>query len=457
MHFVKYKHFRPDKYLERCSLPDVMRQRLQLRARRIMQPRRAPRLGGEPIERGPELVPLAIVVPHDELRPLEGAEQAEDGGLVQTEVTGDLGEPGLDPRLADGAQHIERSLYRAGPEADAIAHVRGTLFHVGAYHRPPDRRGQESPTLFSPAMRLAVSRFVGRTLSVALTTLVIATSVTQAGAQPARSPAPRGTLFIVGGGPQPPALVQEFVRLAGGAGHAKIIVFAMASADGKASGEEKAEDLRKLGATALNVWATHDEANTDSVAHLLDGATGIWFGGGDQVLLTKALRGTKTEAAIHARYRAGAVVGGTSAGAAVMSAAMITGDERHPGGVRPVKDSASYMTIARDNMIMADGFGLLTNAVVDQHFLRRRRSNRLVSVVLEQPTHLGVGIDESTALIVRPDGKWRVMGESAAIVYDARRARITPTGTTLGATGVVMSVLPDGSTFDPKTGVATLP
>jgi len=108
-------------------------------------------------------------------------------------------------------------------------------------------------------------------------------------------------------------------------------------------------------------------------------------------------------------------------------------------------------------MIMADGFGLLTNAVVDQHFLRRRRSNRLVSVVLEQPTHLGVGIDESTALIVRPDGKWRVMGESAAIVYDARRARITPTGTTLGATGVVMSVLPDGSTFDPKTGVATLP
>jgi len=306
-------------------------------------------------------------------------------------------------------------------------------------------------------MRLAVSRFVGRTLSVALTTLVIATSVTQAGAQPARSPAPRGTLFIVGGGPQPPALVQEFVRLAGGAGHAKIIVFAMASADGKASGEEKAEDLRKLGATALNVWATHDEANTDSVAHLLDGATGIWFGGGDQVLLTKALRGTKTEAAIHARYRAGAVVGGTSAGAAVMSAAMITGDERHPGGVRPVKDSASYMTIARDNMIMADGFGLLTNAVVDQHFLRRRRSNRLVSVVLEQPTHLGVGIDESTALIVRPDGKWRVMGESAAIVYDARRARITPTGTTLGATGVVMSVLPDGSTFDPKTGVATLP
>jgi len=195
----------------------------------------------------------------------------------------------------------------------------------------------------------------------------------------------------------------------------------------------------------------------DSVVRLLDGVTGVWFGGGDQVLLAKALRGTKTEAAIHARYRAGAVVGGTSAGAAVMSATMITGDERHPGGVRPVKDSASYMTIARDNLVLTSGFGLLTNAIVDQHFVRRKRSNRLVSVVLERPEHLGVGIDESTALIVSPDGKWRVMGESVAVIYDARRAAITPAGTTLGATGVVMHVLPAGGTFDPTTGTAKLP
>lgn len=270
------------------------------------------------------------------------------------------------------------------------------------------------------------------------------------------SSAPRGTLFIVGGGPQPPALVQEFVRLAGGE-RARIIVFAMASEDGKASGEEKADDLRRLGAGARNVWVTREEAESDSIARLLDGATGIWFGGGDQARLTKALEGTKTEAAIHARYRAGAVVGGTSAGAAVMSASMITGDERHPGGVRPVKDSASYMTIARDNLILADGFALLTNAIVDQHFVRRKRSNRLVSVVLELPVHLGVGIDESTALIVSPDGRWRVMGESVAVVYDARHARITAPGRTLGATGVVMHVLPEGGTFDPATGRAELP
>jgi cyanophycinase len=309
-------------------------------------------------------------------------------------------------------------------------------------------------------MRFSTNPLARRTLAmlVAVSTLITGVVTAPAGAQSASAASsPRGTLFIVGGGPQPPALVSEFVRLAGGAGRAKIIVFAMASEDGKASGEEKADDLRKLGADARSVWVSHDEANIDSVAHLLDGATGVWFGGGDQVRLTKALKGTKTEAAIHARYRAGAVVGGTSAGAAVMSAAMITGDERHPGGVRPVKDSASYMTIARENMIMTEGFGLLSNAVVDQHFVRRKRSNRLVSVVLEQPTHLGVGIDESTALIVSPDGRWRVMGESVAVIYDARHATITPAGQTLGATDIVMHVLPEGGTFDPKTGKAGLP
>jgi cyanophycinase len=277
-------------------------------------------------------------------------------------------------------------------------------------------------------------------------------------AQPAM-PATLGWLFIVGGGPQPPALVQEFVDLAGG-GRAKIIVFAMASASGLKSGEEKATDLRKLGAASINVFVNAQQANTDSVVALLDGATGIWFGGGDQALLTKALRGTKTERAIHAIYQKGGVIGGTSAGAAVMSAVMLTGDERHPGGARPPSDTSSAnanMTIARDNVVTDSGFALLSNVIVDQHFLRRKRHNRLISLVLEQPVHLGVGIDESTALIVEPDGRWRIAGASVAIVYDARGGAITPLSATLGATGMVMHVLPAGSRYDPRSGVATLP
>lgn len=267
----------------------------------------------------------------------------------------------------------------------------------------------------------------------------------------------QGTLYIVGGGPQPAALVREFVDLAGGGGRARIVVFAMASAGGLTSGEAKANDLRALGADARNVWVTREQAGTDSVARLLDGATGIWFGGGDQARLAGVLRGTATERAIHQRFAAGAVVGGTSAGAAVMSAVMITGDERRPGGERRDTTTAN-MTIARDNIVTDSGFALLSGAIVDQHFLRRKRHNRLISLVLERAPHLGVGIDESTALIVAPNGQWRINGASVAVIYDARAATIAaPGAAVLGAAGLRMHVLPAGATFNPATGEARLP
>lgn len=225
---------------------------------------------------------------------------------------------------------------------------------------------------------------------------------------PSLAPVPvsRGTLFIVGGGPQPTALVKEFVDLAGGAGRARIVVFAMASVTGATSGDEKAKDLRALGATSFNVWVDRKQADTDSIARLLDGATGVWFGGGDRM---------------------------------------------------PSDSGDVNLTIARENMVVDTGFALLTNAIVDQHFLRRKRHNRLISLVLERPEHLGIGIDESTALIVEPDGRWRIAGASAAVIYDARRAAITAPGGVLGATGMAMHVLPAGGRFDPGAGTVSLP
>ncbi len=226
------------------------------------------------------------------------------------------------------------------------------------------------------------------------------------------------------------------------------------------AGVELAETFGKLGASAERVVLTREQADTEEAAAKLQDATGIWFGGGDQSRLTAALLRTKAQAAIAARYRAGAVVGGTSAGAAVMSTPMLTGDEMRPGGDRPPeKDSGdAYLTIARDNVATAEGFGLLPGAIVDQHFVRRRRNNRLLSVVLENPALVGVGIDESTALEVGPDGVWRVLGESVAVVYDARKARITPPSVrALGAADVRLQVLPAGSTYDLSSGEATLP
>jgi cyanophycinase len=152
------------------------------------------------------------------------------------------------------------------------------------------------------------------------------------------------------------------------------------------------------------------------------------------------------------------VIAGTSAGAAVMSAIMITGDERHPGGVRPDTSSGGFMTIARGDIVVDSGFAFLRDAIIDQHFLRRKRHNRLIGVALELEPHLAAGIDESTALIVRPDGTWKIAGESAVTIYDARHATITPpSAATLGATDIRMHVLPAGAEFDPKTGRARLP
>jgi cyanophycinase len=272
-------------------------------------------------------------------------------------------------------------------------------------------------------------------------------------------PHARGTLFIVGGGPRPPALMQRFVELAGGRGKARIVVFPMATADTTA-GPELAAELRTFGAAARSVPATRAQADSaaGSVVAAVDSATGIWFVGGDQNRIMRAIGGTPVERAIRRRYESGAVVGGTSAGAAVMSSTMLTGEERHPGGKRPLAQDSrdAFVTIERDNVVTTPGLGLLRGAIVDQHFARRRRHNRLLSLVLERPERFGVGVDESTVLVVEPTGRWRVLGESVAVVYDARLAFVTKDGP-LGGTGVVVHVLPAGSTYDPRTNAVTFP
>jgi cyanophycinase len=271
--------------------------------------------------------------------------------------------------------------------------------------------------------------------------------------------APHGSLVIVGGGPRPAAIRERFVQLAGGVGKANIIVFAMASEECKEGGDDEVATLRAMGVEAESRCLTRAEADADSNVARVSRATGIWFGGGDQSRLTGILAGTRVERAMHDRYAAGAVVGGTSAGAAVMSAVMLTGDERHRGGDRLPSDSSdAYLTIARDNVMTVPGFGFITSAVVDQHFFRRKRHNRLISVVLEHPELIGVGIDESTALVVDSLGRWSVIGASAAIIYDARHATVTPPDAkALGVTNLTVSVLPSGSRYDPATAQATLP
>jgi cyanophycinase len=267
---------------------------------------------------------------------------------------------------------------------------------------------------------------------------------------------PRGHLVIVGGGAMPPEVVRRFVELAGAPDKARVLVLPMAGG-GREAAQDDVELFVKAGAAAEPLVLGRDEALDPAVADRFAGATGVWFSGGQQSALMAVLRDTPAAEAILKLYRDGAVIGGTSAGAAVMSRLMIPGGERRPSS-RPTDDTGTYETIERDNVLESDGLGLLPGAVVDQHFLKRRRHNRLVSVVLQHPQLLGVGIDESAALIVKPDGRWEVAGEGQVMIVDARGARVTPKeATTLGAADVRLHVLPPGSQFDPEQGRVSLP
>jgi cyanophycinase len=290
-----------------------------------------------------------------------------------------------------------------------------------------------------------------------LALLVLLTGGAPAAPRPRAEARPKGSLVIVGGGDRSEAMMRRFVELAGGAGRARIAVVPMASEEAVESGAETAGELDSLGARAFVFLVDRAEADAPEFVHRLDSATGIWFCGGDQARLTGVIGGTAALRAIHARYQAGAVVGGTSAGAAIMSDSMITGDQTPPGDTTGYYGD-EYPSIERRRIQVKPGLGFLHGAIVDQHFLRRERHNRLLSAVLERPGLVGVGIDESTAIEVSPDGRWHVLGESDVIVYDARHARVTPAGAPLlGATDLRVHLLPSGSVYDPASGRAGLP
>jgi cyanophycinase len=262
-------------------------------------------------------------------------------------------------------------------------------------------------------------------------------------------PNKRGTLIIVGGGDTPYAIQKRFTELAGGAGKARIAIFQMASTGDDEEAEEVLAEFKLLGAESVILNFDRKQAETEAMDVLLSGFTGYWFLGGDQNLLVASLLGTRALRRIEYRYERGAVVGGTSAGASVMTATMLTGERRAASG----RINEDLNAVSQRTTEVAFGFGLLPGAIVDQHFSRRSRDNRLVSAVLDHPHLLGVGIDEETALIVRPDGRWEVLGNGHVKIYDARRAYIVNQDEdAVGASGIRMHVLPRGSRFDPRLG-----
>ena len=257
----------------------------------------------------------------------------------------------------------------------------------------------------------------------------------------------KGYLFIIGGGDRPESMMRRFVDLAGRFGSGKIIVFPMASSEPAETGVSLAAEFKGLGATRVESHIlAREQALAEESVHILDDAGGVFFSGGDQSRQMAVLRGTPVHRALLALYQKGCVMAGTSAGAAVMSEVMITGDER-----RKAEEGHEFETLEADNIVTVEGFGFIRTAIIDQHFVTRKRHNRLISLVAQRPQLLGIGVDEQTAIIVGPDEKFEVIGNGNVVVYDASHASVTITPSrAIGLGGMVMHVLVAGDRFDLK-------
>jgi len=227
----------------------------------------------------------------------------------------------------------------------------------------------------------------------------------------------------------------------------QILVITSASNVPEESGPSVVDQFIKAGAKNIQ-WLHIDGpemANADSVVKKIESSTAIFFTGGVQERLMQRLGGTRSEASILKRYfETGGVIGGTSAGAAVMSQVMITGNELIN------KDTTdAFVSLQTKNIETRKGFGFLDKVIIDQHFVARKRHNRLISLVLENPKLLGIGIDEDTAILVYPNYKFRVYGKGTVIIYDARKAKSVQVNKNglVGGRNIKMNVLVEGDEY----------
>jgi cyanophycinase len=150
---------------------------------------------------------------------------------------------------------------------------------------------------------------------------------------------------------------------------------------------------------------TRTETSSEEKLRLLDGATGVFFTGGDQLRITSQMGDTPVMSRILDIYRKGGVIAGTSAGASAMCETMLV-------------KGTSRESYRIGDLYMAPGLGLIQDVIIDQHFAERGRMGRLLGAVAQNPRMLGIGIDEDTAISVENGEEFRVLGSGAVSVVD---------------------------------------
>ena len=251
-----------------------------------------------------------------------------------------------------------------------------------------------------------MKRLLSTLLACCLTlTLVAQTPITINEKTVTRHGPEKGSLLIIGGGTIPPEIWAKFIELAGGKEKAKLVVVTAAAGDSAALSPSHVELVKKqTGAAQVTLLHTKrlTEANSEAFVASLRQATGVFFVGGRQWRIADSYLNTLTHQAFNEVLERGGVIAGTSAGASIQGSFLWRGDTKGP------------------HILVGDhtqGLGFLKNSAIDQHLLRRNRQFDLVDFIRQSPDLIGLGLDESTAVLVQKD-TFEVIGKSYVAVYD---------------------------------------
>jgi cyanophycinase len=254
-----------------------------------------------------------------------------------------------------------------------------------------------------------------------------------------------GHLLVIGGAEDKyneRRILRKFLELAGG-DKSEVLIVPVASDFPEFAADVYTQAFRNIGVAnprVLRATSRQDvvHANADE---LLDGVSGVFITGGDQMRLVSVLGGTKfSDKLRHLVRDTKVVLAGTSAGAAGMSTSMIVRGESTP---HPHKNSVR----------LSPGLGFLKNIIIDQHFTERGRISRLITAVSFNPYNLGIGIDENTAIILNSEGVLEVYGQGSVTIVDGSQITYNEIAEVadnqeFSVCGVQLHVLRDGLCFD---------
>jgi cyanophycinase len=252
-----------------------------------------------------------------------------------------------------------------------------------------------------------------------------------------------GAVMLIGGAEdkvRDKVILARFVELSGGA-EAHVVVISTASSLGDRAADTYREQFASLGVGSVVPLGPEqrDDADDPRTATMLRDATGVYLTGGNQSRLTQVIGGTRLGDALFLAHDRGAVLAGTSAGASAMASHMVAFGNSGP--------------TPKNRMVqLSAGLGILSGIVVDQHFGERGRIGRLLALVAQSPSLVGLGIDEDTCAIVFPDRTLHVIGRGAVTIVDGARVQTDAYRgkgyRPLMVSGAVLHSLPSGYRFD---------